>query len=198
MKIYGTAEGAALSTKDFGVAFSSSTPASTTQYEQDACGSTGTGGLKPINLGDGIQVTNSSFVLYDKKVITVEWLMYKVGSPTGTLRTYVCQADGTIIDSSDTVDVATLGTSTSGTYIEFTGLTTTISSGDCIMVSQASGSIDDSNHAKVLFSNTTCVDNTHYASREAGGTVCVFDGSGGASCPWGNEWDAIGKFTYED
>ena len=167
-----------------------------TSYEQLACGSTSSTACTPTDNGNGLAITNTSFILYGKYVTGCEFLMFKGGSPTGNLQASVWNSSGVIQDTSDSVDVSTLTTSTSGTFVSFTGLTHTCAVGDIIGVRQVDGFNDSSNYARALFSSTVCVSNTVKADVSYAGVVCLFNGSGG--CNYGNDWDAIGKFTYSD
>jgi hypothetical protein len=165
-----------------------------TTYDQLACCSTGSTSCEPIDAGAGLSITNSSFILYDKTITACEFLMYKVGSPTGNIQATIWNSSGVVQSTSADVDVSTLTTSSSGDWVSFTGLSHAGAVGDIIGVRQVSGTIDGSNKARVLFSSTTCASNTVKADISSAGVICLFDGSGG--CNYGNDWDGIGKFTY--
>jgi len=107
MKIHGTAEGAALSTKDFGVAFGDAAAESTELWSQ-----TGTGENEGLQLPKTIlgQRFQTGQTLIGKTITRFDANLRKVSSPTGIMT-------GEIINSSNvqqlnmgTIDVSTLTT----------------------------------------------------------------------------------------
>tara|TARA_R110002051_G_scaffold292462_1_gene357250 strand:+ start:1110 stop:2168 length:1059 start_codon:yes stop_codon:yes gene_type:complete len=83
------------------------------------------------------QQMNTGQVLVGENIGSVSfWLSDGGGSPTGTIRAFIRQSDGTLIqESSDTLDASTL----TGSYVEhsFAFPNTTLSDGDMITISGA-------------------------------------------------------------
>jgi len=170
------------------------------QYDQSSsCAGTGTSGLKPLNQASGLNIANSSLVLAGKYLDSVEIRAYKVGSPTGDLNCKVYNSDGSLAGTSDAYDVSTLTTDTNGGWYTISFTTKPpMYSGSNIVITQTSGTNDDSNYPKIYFANSDCFSNTYMSERQSDGTWCIFNGSGSSACPWGNSWDAIGKYNYSD
>jgi len=153
MKIHGTAKGAALSTKDFGVAFSA--PAEVTCSNTPAFDNL-TGNIEQamhasnLRLQQGCKAISGSSLI-DQKVSTATIRLFKNGSPTGTatIKIYSDAINGSGLSSvretsSTNLDVSTLTTSFVDYDFEFTG-STTIEEDNAIILVYTSTSSDTSN-----------------------------------------------------
>ena len=115
MKIHGTAKGGAISKKDFGVAFGGgAAPLVETTYEYAPTGS-GAGGAvydsdvsSTAFVGEGANTTDSLF--YNSYVQSVNFYVFKVGTPTGTCKAVQMDESGQTVHEFWSKSVADLGT----------------------------------------------------------------------------------------
>jgi len=146
MKIHGTAKGGALSTKDFGVAFSAAViPCEDVEQEQLL-----TDDGRPIYLttegGTGMWLATSDALGVGATLKKFSGFVKAAGSPTGTLycrvynQTTPPSLSATLeTQATTTIDVSTIGSSYAEIEFEFDG-TYTLKTGDFILLWYTEGS----------------------------------------------------------
>ena len=94
-------------------------------------------GLQPVTRQEVAQQFNAGHVLVGQDVCSASWFLNNdAGAPTGNMRAFIRQSDGTLIqESSDTLDASTI----TGSFVEYSFAfpDVTISAGDMITLSAA-------------------------------------------------------------
>jgi len=176
MKIHGTAKGAALSTKDFGVAFGGAAPANEycqSTYDEDY-------NLKsPQPFFVGVQLKAGHILIGETGTISKQY-MKKVGSPTGTATcaVYTVANYHTAEFTFGTIDVSTL--TTSSVQQTFTNTDGYVFQADDILgIYYTNG--DSSNYATNTKANGTAITNEYYAQKNAAAWI-LSAANGNAFC----------------
>jgi hypothetical protein len=151
MKIHGTAKGAALSTKDFGVAFGGAAlPSFVCQKaEGSGFGLGGSGGVRTIA---GVRVLSGNSAI-GKTVTEVKFNLYAQGSPSGNINLAVYNDEVDQGAGGSTLDASTIP-SNGDPYEEFTfTMSHTVAENDDIVLE--GGTVNDANQVILNQNNNT-------------------------------------------